>query len=657
MIRTNRKLPSLARRLIRLTPTHKIWILTSVQCLLVPVAFCCALALQQGASNWTAAFEKNWVYLPFLLLVDVSLNYMFGLNRLKLKDFEGDAILRSLVVSLGLGLCSYALSKLSSEGLRGNIHVVFALLHFITGLVTRRTLLAVLQQIYRSSNVVSRIAIYGAGRTGMTLERELRNRPGLMVHAFIDDNAALAGANVNGLQVYAGVHSKKLIDKYKINRVILAMPSVSVDKQTYLIDRLTKLGLEVQTLPSFAQLLGGDALMSKLIPAGPAALLQREALDDRLVTGCSAYRNANILITGGGGSIGLELCRQVLICRPKKLVLFELSELALYNAEAEMRVLAAQIGCEIVPILGTICDSLHIRDVLDRHQIDVVLHAAAYKHVPLVEANARVGLANNALGTAVLARAARDAQVKRFVLVSSDKAVRPGNLMGASKRLAELVVQDLAARSGRTVYSIVRFGNVMGSSGSVIPKFQEQIERGGPVTLTDKDVTRYFMTIPEASRLVLVAGSLGDGGEVYVLDMGKPIRIYDLAHRMIEAAGYTLRDEATPEGDIQIVTTGLRPGEKLHEELMVRTGAQTTAHPKIIRVREDHLSELETAAMLRDLREAVEEGDENAAISIVVKAVREYDPQSLPDTAPQLVAARAREQADLTGREGKPTTR
>jgi len=353
--------------------------------------------------------------------------------------------------------------------------------------------------------------------------------------------------------------------------------------------------------------------------------LGRAPLDAELPGGAETYVGQSILISGAGGSIGSELCRQLMSCAPDRLVLLENSELALYTLEQELKVLAERLKIEVVPVLGSVTEGALVRRVMTRHKVTIVLHAAAYKHVPLVEVNPAAGLTNNVLGTQTLAVAAGECGVKRFILISSDKAVRPKNVMGASKRMAEIVVQDLASRSnvagGGTIYSMVRFGNVMGSSGSVIPLFHDQISRGGPITLTHREVTRYFMTIPEAARLVLVAGSFAAGGEVFVLDMGDPIPIYNLARQMIEAAGYRVRDEATPEGDIEIVLTGLRPGEKLHEELLIGEGQITTPHPKILQAREAHLSEIEVAAALKALRAAVAEGDEAAMRAVIARWV------------------------------------
>lgn len=631
------------KAVISLSRTQKAWILLSIDLALVPVAFFITLFLQQSGT-WPLLSKPSeyLAVLPYLVLTTAALTTLFGLDKRKLRDYDGEALMQTIAVAALLGLSSGLLAKLTQARLPFGFHVELALVYFAGFVLARQAIMRLVVELYRHSGALSRVAIYGAGRTGLALANELRKSNDLIVCAFFDDNATLAGMTMNGVPIHSGVHAAKVKELYKIDRVILAMPSVSADKQTFLSKRLEKIGLPVQSLPAFTQIYGGDALLGKLAPIGPAALLRRNPLTEELSHGCDVYRGENILISGAGGSIGLELCRQIIACRPAKLVLLELSELALYNADAEMRVLAEAVGVEIVPVLGSIGDEILVAQVLQRQQIDVVLHAAAYKHVPLVEANLRVGLANNTLGTAVIAGAAARAGVKRFVLVSSDKAVRPGNLMGASKRLAEMIVQDLAERAPRTIFSIVRFGNVLGSSGSVVPLFQEQIARGGPVTLTDEGVTRYFMTIQEASRLVLLAGSFAEGGEVYVLDMGAPIRIGELARRLIAASGYTVRDGANPNGDIEIVTTGLRPGEKLHEELMVRRGAQATAHPKIIRVREDHLSELETAAALRDLRTAVERGAEVDVIAAVAHAVREYAPQSLPAAALQCQIVQAR---------------
>ncbi|MCC6306825.1 MAG: polysaccharide biosynthesis protein, partial [Rhodobacteraceae bacterium] len=405
------------------------------------------------------------------------------------------------------------------------------------------------------------------------------------------------------------------------------------------------MGLDVHALPSFAQLVGEEPLIDKFRPVAPGRMLGRDQLDAEVPGTRAAYRGRVVLVSGAGGSIGSELCRLLLACRPRRLVLFEVSEIALYSLDRELREQAGEGPVEIVAVLGSVTDSRMARAVMQAQGVEIVFHAAAYKHVPLVEDNPVAGMANNVLGTRTLADAAREAGVRRFVQVSSDKAVRPRSIMGASKRLAEMVIQDMARRSPRTAFSIVRFGNVLGSSGSVIPLFQDQIARGGPVTVTGRDVTRYFMTVSEACRLVLGVGSFGMGGEagepvsgtVFVLDMGRPVRIVDLARQMIQASGYSVRDEDHPDGDIAIEFIAMRKGEKVHEELLIGEGLLTTPHPKILHAREDCLSELEVAAALRAVRAAVATGDAEAARAVARDFVPGYaatDEGAVARTAP-----------------------
>lgn len=358
----------------------------------------------------------------------------------------------------------------------------------------------------------------------------------------------------------------------------------------------------------------------------PRRLLGRAPMEATMRPALATYQGRSVLVTGAGGSVGAELCRQIAALGPRRIVLFEIAEPALYAIDRDLRDLTRGTGTDIVPVLGSVCDARLARAVMRDHAVDVVLHAAAYKHVPLVEANPLAGLSTNVLGTRTLAEAAVAAGVGRFVLISSDKAVRPTNVMGASKRLAELVIDDMARRAPATVFSTVRFGNVLGSSGSVVPLFRDQIARGGPVTLTHEEVTRFFMTLTEAAQLVLLSASLARqgaarGGDIHVLDMGPRVRIRDMAVQMIAEAGLTLRDAANPHGDIEIVVTGLRPGEKLHEELLIGaspgSGFAPTSHPKIMRAAEAGQGPAPVARALRDLRAAIAAGDAAAARSVL----------------------------------------
>jgi len=357
----------------------------------------------------------------------------------------------------------------------------------------------------------------------------------------------------------------------------------------------------------------------------PADLLGRTRLDKALPVAAASYAGRVVMITGAGGSIGAELCRQLIALRPRKLVFLERSEPALYALDMGLRAKAAAAGIEVVPVLGSVTDARLLRRTLTRHAVEVVLHAAAYKHVPMVEMNPIAGLVNNVIGTRRMAEAARAAGVRRFILISTDKAVRPQSVMGASKRLAEIIVQDLARHSANTLFSMVRFGNVLGSSGSVVPLFQAQIARGGPVTLTHGEASRYFMTIREAARLVLLAGGFARGGDTFVLDMGAPVSIRHLARQMIEASGCTVRDGTTPDGDIEIITTGLRPGEKLHEELLIGDNMLPTPHPKILRARESCPPAAEITQALRELAAAIAAGDDEVARAVIGRWVEGMD--------------------------------
>ena len=472
------------------------------------------------------------------------------------------------------------------------------------------------------------VLIYGAGQTGQQLAAALSRDDRLCPVAFADDEPRLRGLTIAGLRVHGADEIEALVAAHGVGRIILAMPSASEAMRIRLTRRLAATGCEVHALPSFADLVTGRAsALYESRPIDPASLLGRDALENELPGVTDAYEGRRVLVTGAGGSIGSELCRQIASCAPASLYLLDHGEHALFQIERELREMAPDV--EIIPILGSVCEPAVVGVLMQAKKIDVVVHAAAYKHVPMVEANAIEGMRNNVIGTRTVAIAAEEAGVERFILVSTDKAVRPTSVMGASKRFAEMIVQDLATRATNTRFSMVRFGNVLGSSGSVIPTFSAQIARGGPVTLTHPEVTRYFMTIPEAVRLVLLAATIARGGDVFVLDMGAPVRVRDIALRMIEAAGLRLRDADNPGGDIEIEITGLRPGEKLHEELLIGSDMLTTPHPRILRAQEGHLSELELAKALRSLNEAIEFRD----VAQLRKVLGHWIEPTAPDAA------------------------
>lgn len=606
-----------------LSRTQKQLLFILMDSLVVPLAMFAALVLSTSGTSDQLTLSA---LLPMVILLTgtgVAAGWSLSLTRITLNAYEMRGVIRTATYAGILGVLGFGLNTVMRTGLPVGAFVIFALLVLVMSASWRIILRQVTLNIYRHGKDRVRVLIYGAGQTGQQLVAALRHDDAILPVAFIDDNPTLQSLIVAGLRVHAPSSLKTLVLEKDIDRVVLAMPSISQPALARIAHKLRHIGCEVHALPSFAAMVGEGEIRKQVTPVSLLDLLGRSRLESELPGVSHVYSGRRILVSGAGGSIGSELCRQLIACKPDCVVLVDHSELALYNIDKELREIGD--GLHIVPVLGSVVDERLMREVLVENDIDVVLHAAAYKHLPLVENNVLSGLRNNVLGTKILADSARSAGVDRFILVSTDKAVRPTNVMGASKRLAELVVQDLAARTPGTRFSMVRFGNVLGSSGSVIPLFEEQILRGGPVTLTDPQVTRYFMTISEAARLVLLAGSFARGGDVFVLDMGDPVPIRKLARQMIEGAGFTVRDEDTPQGDIEIKITGLRPGEKLHEELLISSDMLTTPHTKILRAQEIFLSEFEVATAIKDLRQAIETGDEGAARAVISRWVEQAE--------------------------------
>jgi FlaA1/EpsC-like NDP-sugar epimerase len=473
-----------------------------------------------------------------------------------------------------------------------------------------------------------RVAIYGAGEAGARLSAVLMGGPDFEPVVFVDDRNALQGSQINGLGVYAPEDLPHLVVTRKIDRVLLAMPSASHRRRREVLAGLEPLSVHVQSLPDLADIISGKARIDELREVDVCDLLGRDPVPPNPQLFASCISRKSVMVTGAGGSIGSELCRQILRVSPTRLVLFEMSELALYNIERELQEIAVheQLDVEIVPLLGNANESERVREVLLAYGVQTVYHAAAYKHVPIVEHNVIRGIHNNVICTWNAAQAALETGVETFVLISTDKAVNPTNVMGATKRLAELVLQGLQERTTTTRFCMVRFGNVLGSSGSVVPLFQEQIRRGGPVTVTHPQVIRYFMTIPEAAQLVIQAGSMAKGGDVFVLDMGRPVRIDDLARRMINLMGLSVRDPGNPEGDIEITYTGLRSAEKLFEELLIGNNITKTDHPMIMRAMEHSIPWVRMQQILDSLVSALHSSDCVRSLAILGDSVAEYRP-------------------------------
>lgn len=471
-----------------------------------------------------------------------------------------------------------------------------------------------------------RVLIYGAGNAGRQLAAAMTNSHEMRVAGFLDDDDRLHGHVLNGQPIYNPADLNNLAATLNISDVLLAIPSLSRRRRNEILSHMQCAHVAVRTLPSVTDLAQGKVNISDLRELDIDDLLGRESVIPNRILLTKHIACKVVLITGAGGSIGSELCRQALALSPTKLLLIEQSEFALYAIHQELEEKLNGRETVLIPLLASVQDEERMREIMSTWHPDTVYHAAAYKHVPLVEHNPAEGIKNNVWGTLRTALSALENNVANFVLVSTDKAVRPTNIMGASKRLAEMVLQALAANHKHTKFSIVRFGNVLGSSGSVVPKFRQQIRDGGPVTLTHADVTRFFMTIPEAAQLVIQAGAMAKGGDVFVLDMGQSVKIIDLARRMIEMSGLTVRDELNPEGDIDIAISGLRPGEKLYEELLIGNDPQPTSHPRIMKASEDFLTWQDLEAKLKALEISLNVNDVSVIRRMMEQLVFGYIP-------------------------------
>lgn len=480
------------------------------------------------------------------------------------------------------------------------------------------------QQIRKGS--LPKALIYGAGSAGRQLASAMVNSPEIQVVGFLDDDDRLHGHVLNGLPIYSPADLVEILLEVQVTDVLLALPSISPRRRNEILNSLKLYKIAVRTLPGLSDIATGKVSLSDVRDLDIDDLLGREPVHPNHLLLAKNIDNKVVLVTGAGGSIGSELCRQILAVGPSKLLLIEQSEFALYVIHQELEEKRSGGKTLLVPLLASAQDETRMREIMATWHPDTVYHAAAYKHVPLVEHNPAEGVKNNVLGTLCTAQAAVEHGVTDFVLISTDKAVRPTNIMGASKRLAEMVLQALTETCPNTKFSMVRFGNVLGSSGSVVPKFRQQIRDGGPITLTHPEITRYFMTIPEAAQLVIQAGSMAKGGDVFVLDMGESVKIIHLAKRMVELSGLTIRNEHYPDGDIEIEITGLRPGEKLYEELLIGENPIRTAHPRIMKAHEDFIPWVKLENRLQALEAALKVNDLYLMRSIMTELVSGYTP-------------------------------
>ncbi|MCX8785946.1 polysaccharide biosynthesis protein [Vibrio parahaemolyticus] len=613
----------------QLSRTNKRIVSVLIDIILIFMAFHLAILVRSGDSNYFAD-PAVWGIQVAVTIVTITVFARLGLYRAVLRYLTFQAL---FVVAAGAVISATLVAALSfymSDPFPRTVPIIYgAFLALFCGgpRVIVRSLIA---QSYSTQS--KEVLIYGAGSGGRQLAMALRSSGDYRVRAFIDGDSTLCNTMILGLPVIAIEDAMPIINKYDVSQVLLAVPSAKRSRRKVILDELAKLPVEVLTVPDMTDIVSGKAKIDELKDVAIEDLLGRDPVAPQQVLLEANIKDKVVMVTGAGGSIGSELCRQIVEQSPKSIILFELSEFGLYQIDRELNQLKLEKGltCDIIPLLGSVQRQHRLETTMSSFKVQTVYHAAAYKHVPLVEFNVIEGVRNNIYGTYYTACAAIKAGVESFVLISTDKAVRPTNVMGTTKRMAELGLQALAdqenAKPNGTRFCMVRFGNVLGSSGSVIPVFKQQIASGGPVTVTHPEITRFFMTIPEAAQLVIQAGAMGKGGDVFVLDMGESVKITDLASNLIQLSGLEVKSDANPHGDIEIQFSGLRPGEKLYEELLIGDNVKQTAHERIMTAHEVHLPLKEYELLLNDLDFACHSMDHENIRTLLLSAPTGFNP-------------------------------
>lgn len=623
--------PTIANRLFGLRRYQKTLIATAMDSVIAAWAAWAAIYLRLGQSHWLYGNQLVAVLLPILLAPAVF--FAAGLYRAIFRHVGATDLGTIGRACAAFGLIYATIYTFVGIGdVPRTVGLIQPLLMFVTMTAARAIAFNILRPRPVGSEEVATALIYGAGETGRQLAAALRNDAHVRAVGFLDDDQSLHDRTVLGIGVYPPSAAERLVQDLGVSKIFIAVPTASRRRRRQIIEAMGNVGVEIRMLPGLVDVAKGQFSISDVRQVQIEDLLGREPVQPDPALLGHYVTDRIVMVTGGGGSIGGELSRQLLALKPRQLILVEASEYALYAIERELVQLRDHLGIaavDVIPLLGLVQSEHQMRAIYDRYRPETVYHAAAYKHVPLVEANPLQGIENNSLGTFVAASLAREFGVSAFVLISTDKAVRPTNVMGATKRLSELVVQALATDSDKTRFCCVRFGNVLGSSGSVVPLFRQQIEKGGPVTITHQDVTRYFMTIPEAAQLVIQSGAMANGGDVFLLDMGEPVRVADLAASMIHLSGLTVRNERNADGDIEIRVVGLRPGEKLYEELLIEDNAEATAHPRIMRALEPFITLAEMTAHVEAMSSFVRDNNQTAGINLLRELVPGYQPSGV----------------------------
>lgn len=599
--------------------------------LMIPAALWMSFALVESRII-SVSLENFFTYYLLSSVVSVITFYRMGLYRtiiLYMGLQSALVVLKAVTIAtLILSFIIYLLSNnvFLSSAFPASVLPVFWMISLLFVGGGRLMTQAFQQNIIQNFRPKEPVIIYGAGSSGMQLAAALNNGEQYLPVAFVDDSSALMGDTVYGIQVFSPVSMGKIIENFSVRQILLAIPSASHAERKEILNRVEQYPVHVRTVPELFDMVSGKVGVDEIRDIDIVDLLGRDTVpaDPQLMGAC--IKGNSVLVTGAGGSIGAELCHQIIKLEPERIILYDNSEYGLYTIEGELMESLALMGkskdIQIIALLGSVRNRMQVESAISKFNVKTVYHAAAYKQVPMVEKNIVEGVQNNIFGTLVVAQSAEKYNVEHFVLISTDKAVRPANVMGATKRFAEQILQALAAKENSKIkFSMVRFGNVLGSSGSVVPLFRKQISQGGPITVTHSEVTRYFMTVQEAAQLVIQAGSMASGGDVFVLDMLEPVRIIDLARKMIHLMGYMERDEKSPNGDIAIKYTGLRPGEKLYEELLIGESVTGTDHPKIMRAEEDFLSWDKLQDLLGRLEKACSTLDQNVIRGVLSEAI------------------------------------
>ncbi|HDZ9226359.1 TPA: polysaccharide biosynthesis protein [Vibrio cholerae] len=617
------------KKILRLSRPKKRFLSVTIDVIFITLSFYLAFWARLGRS--ISLLDSNYI----LIVLGTTCITIYAFTRLGLYR----AILRYLtfhalaVVSIGTVISAVSVAVLAfyfDASIPRSVPIIYAAFLCLLCGGARLIVKVLVTQVNKKGS--KPVLIYGAGSAGRQLAIALRNSDTHKVVGFVDEDKTLTGTILMGLTVYYVQSIDKLVRKHKVQQILLAIPSATRARRKSILDSLVNLPAEVLTVPDMKDIIDGKAKIDELKDVAIDDLLGRDSVVPHQILMEANIKNKIVMVTGAGGSIGSELCRQIVRQKPKTLLLFELSEFGLYQIDRELKQLmeAEELHVEIIPLLGSVQRINRLVVTMKSFKVQTVYHAAAYKHVPLVEYNVVEGVRNNVFGTYYAAQAAIEAGVESFVLISTDKAVRPTNVMGTTKRMAELGLQALAEQENRkakgTRFCMVRFGNVLGSSGSVVPLFKRQIEAGGPITVTHPDIIRYFMTIPEAAQLVIQAGAMGKGGDVFVLDMGEPVRITDLAVNLIQLSGLEVKDEQHPYGDIAIEFTGLRPGEKLYEELLIGDNVQKTAHERIMTANERYLPLAEFEQHLNELDKACHAFNHERIRELLLEAPTDFNP-------------------------------